>query len=97
MHYNRFVQKCHRSSFYLIGQTHYKMISCNIWLPRANFYENIFYNAFALFYLRTNEFFYHESVIFIYKNRKNYFAASITFQNAFVVLKLLKISGYFVF
>ena len=33
MHYNRFVQKCHRSSFYLIGQTHYKMISCNIWLP----------------------------------------------------------------
>ena len=65
-------------------------------LPRANFYENIFYNAFALFYLKTNEFFYHESVIFIYKNRKNYFAALITFQNAFVVLKLLKIKGYFV-
>ena len=73
-----------------LGQTHYKMISCNIWLPvvihrsktrnnaldvfwgietiimplsrqpqkkvflpcvslpRANFYENIFYNAFAM-------------------------------------------------
>ena len=89
--FNKNKEKNQINRYRTIGQTHYKMISCNIWLPvvihrsktrnnaldvfwgyrnyynaalaaapkkvflpcvslpRANFYENIFYNAFALY------------------------------------------------